>query len=107
MEQLIFGMMGRAGVSEEELREKGEVCADSSETLSWEYLCFAREHPIAWDIPTEILYGGDDDIVTRQTVDCFACDHHAGLAVLGGGGHWFHTDERIAFLDAWMRKAIR
>lgn len=100
-------MMGRAGVSEAELREKGEIHVDSGETLSWKYLCFVREHPIAWDIPTEILYGGDDDIVPRQTVDRFACDHHAGLAVLERGGHWFHTDGQIAFLDAWMRKAIR
>jgi len=22
------------------------------------------------------------------------------------GEHWFHTDEQLAFLDVWMKKAI-
>lgn len=106
MEQLIRGMMDRAGVSEAELREKKEIRTDFGEMLSWEYLRFVREHPITWDIPTEILYGGDDDLVPRQTVDRFVHDHGAGLTILEKGGHWFHTDEQVAFLDDWMRVAI-
>ena len=69
MERLILDMMGWAGVSEAELREKGEIPTSFGETLSWRYLCYVREHPIAWDIPTEILYAGQDHLTARQTVD--------------------------------------
>ncbi len=106
MEQLIRGMMDRAGISEAGLREKKEIRIGFGETLSWEYLCFVREHPITWDIPTEILYGGDDDLVPRQTVDRFVHDHKAGLTVMEKGEHWFHTDGQIAFLNDWMRTAF-
>ena len=56
MERLILDMMGWAGVSEQALREQGEIPTDFGEKLSWAYLCYVREHPITWKIPTEILY---------------------------------------------------
>ena len=58
MERLILDMMGWAGVSEQALREQGEIPTDFGEKLSWAYLCYVREHPIAWQVPTEILYAG-------------------------------------------------
>ncbi|SHK90194.1 hypothetical protein SAMN05216582_12334 [Selenomonas ruminantium] len=33
----------------------------------------------------------------------FAEKHQAGLTVMEGGEHWFHTEEQMAFLDAWIR----
>ena len=89
MERLILDMMGWAGVSERELREKGEIPTSFGETLSWRYLCFVREHPITWRAPTEILYAGGDHLVSRRTVERFAAAHGAGLTVLEGGEHWF------------------
>ena len=56
MERLILDMMSWANVSEKDLREKGEIPTDFGETLSWKYLCFVRENPIIWNVPTEILY---------------------------------------------------
>ena len=58
IERLILDMMAWAGVSEQALCERGEVPTDFGETLSWAYLCYVREHPIAWQVPTEILYAG-------------------------------------------------
>ena len=58
MERLILDMMAWAGVSEQALCERGEVPTDFGETLSWAYLCYVREHPSAWQVPTEILYAG-------------------------------------------------
>lgn len=107
MERLILNMMGWAGVSEQALREKGEISTDFGETLSWTYLCYVREHPIAWQVPTEILYAGSDHLVSRQTVEQFAVEHSAGLTVLEGGEHWFHTEEQLAFLDGWIVKVLK
>ena len=79
MERLILDMMSWAGVSEQALREQGEIPTNFGETLSWKYLCYVRGHPIAWQVPTEILYAGGDHLVSRQTVERFAAEHDAGL----------------------------
>lgn len=106
MERLILDMMRRAGVSEDELRQKGEILTASGETLSWEYLRFVRENPVTWCVPTEILYAGHDSITSRETVDEFVSKHDAGLTVMDDGEHWFHTEEQVAFLDGWIRRII-
>ena len=51
MEQLISDMMRWANVSEEELRARKEIDTEFGETLSWEYLCYVREHLIVWTVP--------------------------------------------------------
>ena len=106
MERLILDMMSLANVSEKDLCEKEEIPTDFGETLSWKYLCFVRENPIIWNAPTEILYAENDNLVSRRTVDEFIGSHNANLTVMENGEHWFHTDEQLAFLDAWMKKAI-
>ena len=75
--------------------------------MSWKYLCFVRENPITWNIPTEILYAGNDNLVSRQTVNEFTGNHNnAHLTVMENGEHWFHTEEHLAFLNAWMKRVI-
>ena len=102
MEKLIGNMMNWANVSEDELREKGTIETAFGETLSWDYLCYVRSHPIHWTVPTEILYGGQDNLTDWATVTTFANDHGASLTVMENGGHWFHTAEQMKFLDAWL-----
>ena len=46
MEALIAAMMARANVSEEELRTRREIKTASGETLSWDWLCDVRNHPL-------------------------------------------------------------
>lgn len=104
MESLINNMMTWSGVTEEELKEKGEIPTDFGETLSWEYLTFVREHPIDWSIPTEILYAGKDNLISRDTVDAFVRTHNSNLTVMKNGEHWFHTQEQLRFLDNWLLK---
>ena len=106
MERVILDMMSRAGVSEADLRGKGEIVAASGEVLSWEYLRFVRENYIAWSVPTEILYAGNDVITSRRTVNDFVRGHDAGLTVMENGEHWFHTEEQLAFLDEWIRRIL-
>ena len=52
---LIRGMMASAGVTERELKARGESPTAFGETLSWEYLRYVRSHPIRWSAPTRIL----------------------------------------------------
>ena len=105
MEKLICGMMKLENVNEKDLAEKGVISTSFGEKLSWEYLCYVREHPIQWKVPTEILYGCRDDLTSYETVSAFAKEHDAGLTVMTNGEHWFHTDEQMCFLDKWILQA--
>ncbi|MBO4828323.1 MAG: alpha/beta hydrolase [Fibrobacter sp.] len=104
LEKLICNMMMWAGVSEDELREKKTMPTNFGETLSWEYLCYVRENPIEWSIPTKILYGSNDNLTSLETMREFAQRIGAPLTVMDGGEHWFHTAEQMVFLDKWIRK---
>ena len=107
MEKLIQTMMGWAQVTEQELCEREEIPTNFGETLSIHYLNYVRQHPVRWEIPTEILYGELDNMTSSETVAEFVRAHNAGLTVMPGGEHWFHTPEQIAFLKEWLRQALR
>ena len=102
MERLILDMMKWTGVTEKELSNCREIETSFGETLSWEYLCYVREHPIKWDIPTEILYGENDSLTSLETVTEFAEHTGAVLTVMQGGEHWFHTEQQLGFLAEWL-----
>ena len=102
MEQLILNMMSRANVTEKELEEKVVIPTSFGEDLSWEYLCYVREHPASWTVPTRILYGSRDNLTSYETISAFAETHGAELTVMEEGEHWFHTDEQMRFLDNWI-----
>ena len=106
MQNLIGTMMTWAGVTEEELKQKGEIPTQFGETLSWEYLCWAREHPVRWTAPTEILYAGGDTLTSRSVIDDFAAKSGSGLTVMEDGEHWFHTEEQLQFLREWERSRL-
>lgn len=102
MEKLILDMMQWAGVTEDEIKEKGVIATDFGEDLSWEYLTWVRSHPVSWHIPTEILYGSEDKLQSVDTIKAFADDIGAGLNIMGQGEHWFHTEEQLQFLREWL-----
>ncbi len=105
MERLILDMMGWAGVTEEQLRAQGEIATSFGQTLSWEYLCWVREHPpLDWTCPVHILYGSADDLTSRRTVEEYTRGHNAKLTVVEGGEHWFHTSEQLSALRKWEER---
>lgn len=106
MEKLIESMMTWANVTERQLEAEKTIETAFGETLSWDYLSYVRAHPIAWDVPTEILYGETDNLQSLDTVRSFAETHNAGFTVMPGGEHWFHTPEQMRFLDNWMQNLL-
>ena len=105
MEGLILTMMGWAGVTEEELRDRGEIETSFGQTLSWAYLCWVREHPVhSWKCPVRILYGSEDSMTPRRTVEEYVRRHGARLTVLEGGEHWLHTPEQLSALREWEER---
>ena len=106
MEKLILDMMKWANVTESDLERQREIETDFGETLSWNYLSFVRSHPIHWNAATEILYAEHDNMTSRETVDRFLRGHDAGLTVMRGGEHWFHTAAQLNFLGEWLSGAV-
>lgn len=105
MEKLIRDMMGWAGVTREQLKAAGEIPTAFGETLSWKYLTYATENRITkWNSPTAILYAGQDHLTAREIVDNFAQRFGCTVTVMENGEHWFHTEEQLAVLDAWLQK---
>lgn len=102
MEKLICDMMQWSGVTEEELQARGLIPTEFGEDLSWDYLMWVRSHPIIWHVPTEILYGSDDNLQSLATIRAFADASGAGLTVMEHGEHWFHTEEQLRFLTEWL-----
>ena len=106
MQKLILDMMTWAGVTERELQDKKEIQTNFGETLSWKYLCYVKEHPIIWTVPTYILYGENDNLTSYDTIVDFASKIKATLTVMKGGEHWFHTKEQMEFLDNWLMRLV-
>lgn len=106
MESLIINMMQWAGVTEEQLHEEGEIPTTFGETLSWTYLCWVREHPIDWNIPTRMLYAGKDRMTPRPVMEAFCKQSGAQLTVMEEGEHWFHTPEQLDVLHTWESENI-
>ena len=107
MEKLIQDMMMWANVTEKELSEQLEIDTDFGEKLSWEYLCYVRDNPIKWNVPTHILYGEKDNLTSIETISAFAKQIGADLTVMKNGEHWFHTNEQMKVLDDWIKSTIK
>lgn len=104
MEKLITDMMTWANVVEDELKQQGVIRTEFGENLSWDYLCYVRDHPVEWNVPTDILYGSRDELTLYDTIKAFAEKHHAKLTIMENGEHWFHTEEQMKFLDNWIKR---
>ncbi len=106
MEKLITDMMLWANVNEQRLSEEKEIKTEFGETLSWKYLQYVRTNRITWTVPTEILYAGNDNLTSRETIERFCEETNSGLTVMEDGEHWFHTESQLAFLDNWIKGVI-
>ena len=104
MEKLIRNMMQWANVTEDDLQKQKEIPTSFGETLSWAYLCYVREHPVTWTVPTHILYGEKDNLTSYETIAEFADRIGATLTVMENGEHWFHTKEQMDFLSDWIKQ---
>ena len=98
MEKVILDMMRWADITEEKLREKQLITTGFGETLSWEYLCYVRNHLVNWSVPICILYGDKDNLTSQETIHKFANDVDAELTIMQNG--------MLFFQDAGRKKTL-
>lgn len=106
MPALIHTMMQWAEVSEEQLEQAGEIPTAFGETLSWPYLCWARQHPLCWHHNTAVLYAGRDELTPRPLIERFCRNSGAELTIMEQGEHWFHTPEQLEVLHTWEARNV-
>lgn len=107
MYRLISNMMIWSEVSKEQLESRGTIPTASGQTLSWEYLLYAKNNPIIkWDVPTSILYGARDELTERSVVERFAEQFGCELTVMEDGEHWFHTKEQLEVWNKWVEHCL-
>ncbi|MBW9172775.1 alpha/beta hydrolase [Clostridium estertheticum] len=107
MERIINNMMTWFSVTENRLKTEKEVSTPIGQTLYWDYYCYVKEHPIvAWNNPTSILYGSEDNLCEFDVVAAFAKRFNFELQVMEQGEHYFHTEEQLQFFRQWLKKHI-
>lgn len=104
MERLITNMMKWAGVTESQLKKEQTIPTNFGQTLSWEYLEYTRKNPISkWAIPTSVLYAANDNLTEYCVIDDFVNRFHCHLSVMENGEHRFHTSEKLAVIEQWIK----
>lgn len=107
MQRMIADLMRLANVTEEELKIRKEIKTDFGQTLSWRYLCYARENAVkAICRNTAILYASGDELIPRETVENFAQKNGCELTVLNGGEHWLHLPSDVEKMELWEKERI-
>lgn len=108
MQQLISNMMLWANVSEEQLKHELIIPTSFGHTLSWEYLLYAKKHPITkWNVPTKILYGKYDELTEISVVEKFTEKFNCSLTIMENSKHWFNTPEELNALDEWINALFK
>ena len=77
------------------------------ETLDWDYYQYVLQHPInKWAFPTEILYGGKDNLQPLEVMEAFAKGFGAGLTVSPDSEHPFMGPEDEAIVEKWLARVV-
>lgn len=106
MNRMIANMMTWFQVSEERLRQERKIFTPMG-TLSWDDYCDAEANPILrWPAPTAILYGEQDELCERDTIDDFIRRFGGALEVLAGSEHFFHRPEQLTALERWLEQKL-
>ncbi len=107
MEDMIADLMRQSGVTEERLRREGEIPTESGQVLSWDYLRWARAHPVRALCPnTAVLYATSDTLIPRAVINRFVSANACRLTLYAGGEHWLHTPEQLSFMARWETQAL-
>lgn len=107
MRRIISNMMSWFQISEDQLKEKQTISTPIGQNLYWDYYCYVNEHPIKkWNIPTHILYGGQDDMCEQDTILNFEKSFSCNLEIIPSAEHYFHTTAQLQDFRDWLEKSM-
>lgn len=107
MKVIMDAMLSAAGVDEARLAAEKHITTARGPALDWDFYNDVKSHPIeTWPVPTSILYGDKDQLVSLETVSSFAARFGCDLCVIAEAEHYFHTAEQIAAYRQWLRNVL-
>jgi len=102
MEYLIRQMMIWFGITEERLEREREI-GTPIDLMTWDYFRYVIENPIEkWNIPTNILFGGRDNLQTRACISGFAERFGCGVTVSEDSEHPFMGENDPGIVRRWL-----
>lgn len=106
MEYLVRQMMLWFDVTEERLEWEKEIDTPI-DPLRWDYFQYILANPIVqWHIPTYILYGGNDNLQSREIMDRFTDRFGCSLRVSPHSEHSFMEPQDGAVVEQWLRDTL-
>ena len=109
MNQILFNYIFTGKVKKEELKEKKFITLEDGTVLSYDFFKQYEncDYHTNWDVPTDILYGDQDNLVYIENIASFLAVHpKARLTIKSGAEHWFHTDEEKKFIKEWIMRNL-
>lgn len=106
MEHLIGKMMLWFGITLEQLEAEKEV-DNPVDPLRWDYYCYIKSHSITkWEVPTHILFGGRDDLQSREIMENFTAKYGGVLTVSENSEHPFMAEGDRDIVTKWLEENI-
>ncbi len=107
MDYLIGRIFEWYHLSEEQLRQQ-RVIQTPIHKLTWDYYQYVKEHPITkWEIPTSILYAGQDGLQDRRCMERFAEQFHCQLTIEENANHGFSGGNDPWIEQEWLKRKIK
>ena len=108
MFEIINGMMKMNNISLEELKEKKLIKAPDGILLSYDYYMYFSNYKDNWKVPTNVLYGTKDKMISLKSVEQFVKNHPGSvLTIKEGAEHHFHSEEEKEFIRNWIINNIK
>ena len=102
MEHLTGKMMEWFGITPERLEREKEIDTPV-DLMTWDYYRYVLAHPTdRWPHPTFILYGGRDDLQSREVIGRFATENKAVLTVSENSAHAFMDEPDAEIVGRWI-----
>jgi pimeloyl-ACP methyl ester carboxylesterase len=105
MTRIIKNIMAVFNITPEDLKQNG-IIETPIKKLYFDYYDYVKNTPVKWGVPTEILYGENDDICEQNIVRSFAENSGAKLTVAKNCEHWFHTNYQLDVLRKWLIETV-
>ena len=106
MEYLVGQMMTWFDITEQRLELEREIDTPI-DLLSWDYYQYVLAHPATtWSSPTDILFGGRDNLQTPEIIRSFAEKNGCTVTFSENSEHPFMTVEDVRIVMKWLNDNI-
>lgn len=106
MKYLINKMFEWNGLNTELLEEKKEIITPL-DTLRWDYYQYVLNNPIVnWNFKTFILYGGKDNLQSREVMKSFCEKFNCKLDISENSEHPFMNETDFPIVEKWLKETI-